>query len=120
MRETSKSPVLAFPRRALLSEFMPTRDGQSRLSRVATPLATRTGCASCDQAPDRRHVRAPLLEHPPRQRGREADQLADQLENSAREAVDNASSRLSAAASRAGTTIRDAGAAVNPANSRHS
>lgn len=49
-----------------------------------------------------------------------ADQLADQFENSAREAVDSASSRLTAAASRAGTTIRDAGAAVNPANSRHS
>ena len=48
-----------------------------------------------------------------------ADQLADQLETSAREAVDAASSRLSAAASRASTTIRDAGAA-GPGNSRHS
>jgi gas vesicle protein len=48
-----------------------------------------------------------------------ADQLADQLETSAREAVDAASSRLSAAASRASTTIRDAGAAA-PGSSRHS
>lgn len=48
-----------------------------------------------------------------------ADQLADQLETSAREAVDAASNRLSAAASRATTTIRDAGAA-GPVNTRHS
>ena len=47
-----------------------------------------------------------------------ADQLADQLEASAREAVDAASSRLTAAASRATTTIRDASAA-SPLNSRH-
>lgn len=48
-----------------------------------------------------------------------ADQLADQLENSAREAVDAASSRLNAAASRATTAIRDASAG-GPANTRHS
>lgn len=48
-----------------------------------------------------------------------ADQLADQLETSAREAVDAASSRLSAAASRAKTTIRDASAG-GPASSPHS
>ncbi len=48
-----------------------------------------------------------------------ADQLADQLESSAREAVDAASSRLSAAASRATTTIRDASAG-GPVNTRHS
>jgi gas vesicle protein len=48
-----------------------------------------------------------------------ADQLADQLETSAREAVDAASSRLSAATSRAAATIRDAGAS-GPVNTRHS
>jgi len=48
-----------------------------------------------------------------------ADQLADQLESSAREAVDAASSRLGAAASRASATIRDASAG-GPTNSRNS
>jgi len=48
-----------------------------------------------------------------------ADQLADQLESSAREAVDAASSRLGAAASRASATIRDASAG-GPTSSRNS
>ena len=48
-----------------------------------------------------------------------ADQLADQLESSAREAVDAASNRISAAASRATTTIRDASAGGS-GTSRHS
>ena len=48
-----------------------------------------------------------------------ADQLADQLESSAREAVDAASNRISAAASRATTTIRDASAG-GPVTPRHS
>ena len=48
-----------------------------------------------------------------------ADQLADQLEASAREAVDAASSRLNAAATRASGAVRDAsaGGPFNPRNS---
>lgn len=45
-----------------------------------------------------------------------ADQLADQLENSAREVVDAAATKLNTAASRASSTIRDV--AANP--TRHS
>lgn len=55
-----------------------------------------------------------------------ADQLADQLESSAREAIDSASARLGDAASRAGNTIRDASNTIRDASntggsgSRHS
>jgi len=48
-----------------------------------------------------------------------ADQLADQLEASARDAVDAASTRLNAAAARATTTLRDAAASA-PGNTRQS
>ena len=48
-----------------------------------------------------------------------ADQLADQLENSAREVVDAAASRLNTAATRATSTIRDV-ASTGPVNTRQS
>jgi gas vesicle protein len=48
-----------------------------------------------------------------------ADRLADQLENSAREAVESAASRLNTVAARATTTIREV-AGSGPADNRHS
>jgi len=48
-----------------------------------------------------------------------ADQLADQLETSAREAVDAAASRLNTATTRAAGTIRDV-TSSGPGNTRHS
>lgn len=49
-----------------------------------------------------------------------ADQLADQLETSAREAVDAAASRLNTATTRAASTIRDVTSSGGPGNIRHS
>ena len=49
-----------------------------------------------------------------------ADQLADQLETSAREVVDAAASRLNTATTRAVGTIRDVTSSGGPGNPRHS